>query len=451
MAYENIDLVKNPYKTAQVDAYMRAYNNFGNQVHQIPKVGINNRFCYSPKTIFLQNQNEIRGLLDKGPIIPYTFDQFAMYDSLRDYQKGMAVSYKKFGENTQLSGKPADFNVVFFHESPPYTRDYFVNGARGCDLNDHVNSALKYVEGVESGQMRRSNFFSPIYYLTSNWKWESDPNGTETGINCGAVNILKKINWQGSAFERNGQIEYELSGSYDPHYIPATIDALFDAGSIENVSYSDFHMPPLSNAVQEFAWNPRTPPSDGILDFKVEFTPTRQSTNTTEIIIDIDMPLQVAFSNTTNLSMDVIIPCHPYNFYYDKRNNGQCRNSSRNPLNRTTDDESIAVGWTESRKATNVFYNFNTGLDCMDVYEGDTTFNVFRIPPLATMMFSIDVDRIFKRDGNTAQSFHLWNQGYKYVNGEYIADTSNPYNGGCYGFWIDLHECFFRLAVPTFA
>lgn len=452
MAYENIDKVKNPIDTAAMDVIMRFYNHSANQVHKIPSVGVNNRFVYSPKTVFIKDwSNSVVGLLDKTPIIPYTFDKFAAYASLRDYQKVAVVSPKYFGSETSLSGISADFQILYAHESPPYFRDKFVPGARGCDFNSYIEDVEHYAVG-DTAKVARSNTICPIYLFDNrNSSWETDEVGRDLGMKCATVNILKKLDWSGTATEYNSKIQYTLSGSYDPLYLPSTIDSMYDAMDIQNISHADFNLPQLSSAVQEYTIKPLTLPYDNILDFRVSFEPVRQGSNSTQMSIQAEMPLEVAFSNLTPLSVEFFIPVHAYNFYYDKNRNGNYRNQSRNTLNRNTYDESVAMGWTDSRSIENIFYDFGTGLHCIDPSAADIYLNRFVVAPHATSsLIDISLDDVLRSDSGTAESFHQWMGGFKYENGEQVPDTTNPYNQGCYGFWIDLNECFFRLLFEDY-
>lgn len=448
MAYENVDEIKKPIDTAAMDAIMRFYNHSANQVHKIPSVGVNNRFVYSPKTVYIKDwSNSAVGLLDKAPIIPYTFDKFAAYASLRDYQKVAIASPIYFGSTTSLSGTAADYKLLYANESPPYFRDPFVNGARGCDLDSYVTDVENYALGTTSTQ-QRSNTLCPIYLFNNdNSVWETDNVGLDLGMKCATVHILKKLDWSGTATEYNSKIQYTLSGSYDPLYLPSTIDSIYDIMAMENVTGGDINLPPLSTAVQEYTIKPLTLPNDNILDFRVSFEPVRQGSNSTQMNIQAEMPLEVAFSNLTPLSVEFFIPVHTYNFYYDKNRNGVYRNRSRNTLNRNTDDESIALGWTSNRTINKLFYDFGTGLDCTHSDNTDIFLNHFILPPHATSSLidiNLDLDDIFMSDPGTSESFHAWSGGYKYENGELVPNY-NPYNQGCYGFWIDLNECFFRL------
>lgn len=456
MAYENVDNIKIPEQTVVMDSLMRNYNYVANQIYQVPTVGINNRFVYSPKTLKLDNS--VYGLLDKTPIIPYEYDMVAAYGSLREYQKfplktlkrfpdGASVSASTLSDETGATGNVADFGVTYAQVPPPYFRDPFLNGARGKDLDLYVGTVQSYARG----DYNVASLWTPLIdsnsdYESNSWKW-LDQSYTELGIKCGAVHILKRLNWTGTATDNDHKVYYRLSGAPDDEYFPSTIDGMIDAQrDLQNESfyYKNFNLPALSTGVEDYSIYPWTP--NGIIDFRVSFQ-TNQQYSDYQMIMRAQMPLQVAFSNLTPKPLEIVFFVHPYNYYF-RDNEGSFSNASRNPINRSTTDIDVAVGLANSRSPQATFYDFGTGLKAYTDDGSNIAYNYFTLEPHSTStLIDIDLANVFMKNAETAADWHGWVTGLIEDEGagEYVIDTKHAYNSGCYGFWIDLRECFFRI------
>lgn len=460
----SIDSVKDPNFIIDIDSEVRRYNLASNMLGLIPKVGINNRFAFSPRS--LKTGTKDYGLLDKTMVMPFNMDPIAIYSSLRNYTQfpvkvvynfpeGVDISSSTLSDDTGEQGNVADFSVIFA-KVPPISTDNFMNGVRGVDAEDAVSAAFDYTQGKKDS----AELWAPL------WNTHTAPNSNtwgdttlgetnEYGVRCGPVHFLETFRYGGSARETNGNFYYTTS-DFVEHSLDATIDTVFNwIHNPISAESSSINFPPLSSATTVHKVVPPCPGSDGIIDFKVSFNVSRDDgylVKRSTVDVDVDLPTKVAFTNLAPYPIELVIFCHPYNWYFSGPDyegryfiHSRCRNDFL--MTDSAPDLGKAEDWANARSPANTFYDFGTGLKAYTENGGNMKYNIFELDAFETKtLIEIDESDIFASDGFTSENIRGWDGfGYKYTSGNVREVSNNPYNSGCYGFWIDLKECFFRL------
>jgi len=455
--------------TAELDTKVRKFTSAANQIGKVPTAAFNDRFMYSPKTLTINDK--IYGLIDKTATIPYEYDPVALYSALRDYQKFPQIGYKYFPDVGTVPGQPwegesgeeataCDFRILYSNVPPPNNK-VFMNGVRGIDLDNHISSMIDYADGGVNS-VNPSWLWTPFWngytHSKSNTWHYTDNSNVEYGVVCGPTHYLKTVAYSMNATENASLISYVLSSSPgNTVHVPATFDDLWtlkdlfpvSSYSDSNFDWKDFTAKPIEPSIWEIGAVPKCPEEDGIIEFRADFELTRYgsgSSQSTTLNVSFDLPLQVAFSNLTPYPIQIIIYCHPYNWWFRQNRSGSysvavdCKNS----FTGTTWELNEAKAWAAARNPENTFYDFGTGLQYIS--DGRPGFNTFYLHPFETKnLIDIDVSNIWRQDNFSSQNFHGMRNGYIRTDAGVETVSNNPLNGGTYGFWIDLNEAFFKI------
>lgn len=445
--------------TGIIDANIRKYTAAANQIAKVPIVSVNNRFRYSPKTITIASS--LYGLLDKTAVVPYEYDPVALYSALRDYQKFPQVGYKYFpvggvpdqpwaGESG-VEETACDFRILYTNVPPP-NATHFMKGVRAIDLDMHVTNMINYSNQTVNPATLWTPFWNGYYHTQSNeWSW-TDNSNVEYGVMCGPVHYLRTVDYAMTGTDNQSKLNWTyLSAQTDTESVPSTFDDLWELRNIADKQFywKDFTVPALSGSMWDAEVLPKKPEEDGIIDFRVDFDVTRSGSGAnqqTTVNATYNMPLKVAFSNLTPYNIEIILYCHPYNWWFRQNRNGsyskapECRNS----LTFTSYDLNEVKAVAAARNPQNTFYDFGTGLRYID--GSRPGYNVFYLEPFETAnLIEIDESTIWRSDSHSAKNFHGMRNGWERTDAGVETISDNPLAGGTYGFWIDLNECFFRI------